>query len=307
MNISNCPTCGYPLTSEHLIGRFLKCPACRQQFLFQNDILSKPSVFYRPVEVTWEIMTKHCFQGLISQGNVNRAKSLNIKSREEVYVPFLEVVNSSRQKQIYPAVSVDLPWHNIKISLSELPPVVVTEEPHDESLKVISYESEMIEDFSKDCLYVSSSILYIPVKRLVFEFEGETYECYAHVGEITIPTSFGVCDSKEEMKVSQKTPILVRILVALFCLAVIVAAWYKFCYIYWHFHGADMFYYASGYKCFLPFLGIVFLAMIAYNYLCSTPVLVLSLILKCKYSIDEKILGLNREKIEKIISTKIGI
>lgn len=265
MTTVKCPSCGQPLTEAHRIGRTLCCPACRCQFLYQDGTVILPDARYLKPEQSWEQVLKKCFEPIIANSDVKASKDVVIKDCRETYEPFVEIVNRTTDTKIehlYKAIGKSCPISVITDidHVTSSPEIRLQDIP---SQEVGLYDDSVLLDLKDKCDYVSETIVYIPIKSICFSIGQNYYVCVAYGDTIRFTEGNFQLMSQEKSEVS--LPLWYKILSGLFLILIIIGAWYKFCYTYYHFHGLDLIIMAAGYKCLLPFLGVSIMAVIGFN------------------------------------------
>lgn len=272
-----CPTCKRALTEEHLMGKYFRCPACKNEYLYQDGILSIHAVTlkYYPIEKTWEDFLYEAFQPLEGVVSADFFKELHVLLKDEVYLPFVDVVTPDGQSFLTPIPQKngsfvwdddDIPW-NIDSAL--LKNVQSSDKPQHmtdvSKVRYIAQSSELLEQQKQQSTYVSNEVYYIPVKIIKFSYKGSIYRM-VNCGSKIFSTGESLDNIVAQFprNSNESIPKWVGIVLTLLQLAVFVSAWMEFCYSYQQINGLSLlFFYNTGYKCLFHFLGTCFVAIFA--------------------------------------------
>lgn len=273
MIITNCPSCGHPLDHSNQIGRSLCCPACRCQFLYQEGVTTMPQIKFLVGKLSWKETIDKCFYDIISNSDKTSAKDIQILECKEIYEPYVETVSSEN----------GLRWLEMKpVGVNRIEEIPLDNQPyHYKKIETINREDinkseiDPFDDIYLDSLrkklpFVEDSILYVPVRLISFKCRNIKYDFVAYDENIVFldeqPFDLAIKQKEKESKL----PLWVRMVIGAFIALVIIMAWYKFCYIYFHFHGFNIIIMSNGYKCFLPFLGTLLVSLAGYGWICDS-------------------------------------
>lgn len=255
--ISNCPSCGFAINPNHIIGRYLCCPACRNEFILHGDLTTELSVKYYPSGQSWEAAIEQIFVSIIANADKQTAQAIKLIEHKEIALPFVNVVDS-RKNESLACIAKQNPINLESIfDIKQFKHINPSDAPSIISCEKLPFDTDKLISFDNNYSYVSSEIKYIPIKYLIVEINGNRHT-FVSYGEHSMPLDGdGGINSNiinPQPKTNTKWYNLFR---QLFAILVIIAAWYYFCYTYYHFHGIiDLIVYAEGLKYFLPFLGV---------------------------------------------------
>lgn len=262
-----CPSCGRPLDNTHLIGRSLKCPACKSQYLYQNGIVIDPVNRFFPSTIPWKDLIEKIFSNVIENNDYVLGYKIKVLERKEYYEPFIEVIDKEKK---YSLVDVGM---NRPLSVQPILDVRKFKQHESTSqgnpeMHVTLQDEAYVDALTSALPYVESSIMYVAMRELSFTIDGNTYKCVSYADELVFEEGNLDAVSKKRLDFTLLLRII-NILLFLFSLLVINGAWKLFCGSYVHFHGIDLIIMASGYKCFLPFLGTSILVAIGAKFISS--------------------------------------
>lgn len=261
--IIKCPSCGAPLNPGNVIGRYVCCPACRNEFILHGETVSELSVVYHSPELSWESVIERCFSNVIENGDKKAASSIKILEHKELYIPFVEVINTDKNPSLVSVAAGDSPEIGSISDMNMFKRCRTADEPSSEISTVIPYEPSLLSESGNDYLYVGEVIRYVPVKYLSAEINGnvERFVSYGkYIGRID---GQEIKDSDSLQKKTIAVPAWCRIIQYTIAVSALIASWYYFCYTFYHFHGFfSLIIYACGLKCFLPFLGTCFVVLL---------------------------------------------
>lgn len=262
MNLT-CPSCGFSnFTSKDFFGRFVKCPRCPNQYIVQGDAISEITECYAYSTLTVEEAVELCFRPLIDTADVDTAKKIMIIGSGQEYLPFIE--NVYKKKSILTCLADDNPIGLVEIEdTDDVKRQKLFHNPQTGIKKIRKYDISKIESLSSERSFVGSTIKYLPVRFISFMVGDRKvrYAVYGHTAVIIEgdPTILDV--PKKDTK--RRFLFFAKIAIWLLTIAVVVSAWYKYCYAFYHFHGIlKMVFLSVGYKNLLPFIGTCFFALI---------------------------------------------
>ena len=274
--LTRCPTCGTVLTDEHLMGKYLRCPSCKNEYVYQDGVLSARTTKYYPVEKSWEDFLAEALRPLEQQVPPGFFEEVDVLLKDEAYLPFVDVVTPDCQAYLaaIPQIGADFAWGN-----DDLPTITNTKhfkliessERRDQvadtgRVRVVDQGAEQLDKLHQQAAYVSDEIYYIPVKIVKFCYQGQIYRLLGY-GDMVASTGeplTTIAPRTQKKTDENMLPSWVGPVLSLLVLVVFVAAWMKFCYAYQQLNGLFlMFYYKSGYMCLFRFLGTCLVAIFA--------------------------------------------
>ena len=275
--IAKCPTCGYSLTREQLYGLYLRCPACLNEYRYQDGILSTFETIYYPPDITWEEFLVKVFSPIASRLPRHFFEEMQDISSNEAYIPYVDVVTEKRQTYLMavPHLGNKSEWkdnefptisdhkHFKKLKGAERHEEIAEPKPSD----VIMLDSDMLSTLRRKEKYVGDKLMYIPVKTIGFEYRGKTYRFTALGCQvIAMGEPITTIAPEKPVKKKQGLPWWMATSLFLLMLAVMVSAWIKYCYSFQQLNGfIKLFVFKSGYECLFRFLGISALAILGYS------------------------------------------
>lgn len=258
--ITNCPSCGCAFNASDIIGRYLCCPACRNEFILQGDTFAELSTKYYPSGLSWEAVIERIFAHTIECADKQTAESIRLIEFKEINLPFVDVVDSEKNESLV-CIAERNPIEIVSISyVSQFKHLNSSDTPLNIKCDRIPFDTAKLISLEEDNAYVGESIKYIPIKYIIADIDGNRQKFISY-GEHT--TKFNENEEIESDSTKSTTETIVpcwnNTLRSLFAILVITAAWYYFCYTYYHFHGfIDLIILAKGLKYFLPFIGVCF-------------------------------------------------
>lgn len=258
--ITNCPSCGCALRSSDIIGRYICCPACRNEFILQGDTIAELTTKYYPSGLSLEDVIERIFARIIESADKQTAESIRLIEYKEISIPFVDVVDSEKNESLA-CIAERNPIEIVSISdVSQFKHINSSDTPLNIKCDRIPFDTAKLISLEEDNAYVGETIKYIPIKYIIADIGGSRQKFISY-GECT--TKFNENEEKESDSTKSTTKTIMsgwsNMLRRLFAILVITAAWYYFCYTYYHFHGfIDLIILAKGLKYFLPFVGVCF-------------------------------------------------
>lgn len=187
--ITACPQCGCQLDMSCVYGRFLHCPACRCDLLYQEGIVSMADiVFFNDCSSDGEFREKAV--ELIGESNIDAdrfASAGRVTYFMKGYLPFVEIVNNDGQEKLLPAISEeDKEWHiNGLLSFDGVKALKSKQGAQDPNLsRKVDVSAERVELLRGQSRYVADTVMMLPVRSVTFEVDGDSYSVVECDGEV---------------------------------------------------------------------------------------------------------------------------
>lgn len=258
-------SCGRELTAEDIYGQYVKCPSCKRINLYIGESISSVNELFYSSGIKWHDFISKIFSPIINDVPDDLfARMRNIR-KYEAMVPFVDVVNSKRDTYLAPILLKEsLPAWILNVeqiwNKEEIEEELVAKKRNYTTLHQCEIDADILNELKNNCAYVSTTIQYIPIKFLSFEYDGKVCSFVSYANRID---STGVCHITTG-RISPQNGArgkLLSLILKVMCIVSILSAWMAFCYTYQQINGLlYMFIFSDGYKCLFKLIAVAALA-----------------------------------------------
>lgn len=254
-------SCGRELTAEDIYGQYIKCPSCKQINLYVGESISSIDELFYSSGIKWHDFISNIFSPIINDVPDDLFARMRNIHKYEAMVPFVDVVNRNRDTYLVPVfLKGSLPVWVLNIeqirNKEEIEEQLDVKKRNYTTLHRCEIDADMLNELKNNCAYVSTTIQYIPIKFLSFEYDGKVCSFASYANRID---STGVSHITTRIKSTENGARgkLLSVILKVMCIVSILSAWMAFCYTYQQINGLlYMFIFSDGYKCLFKFIAV---------------------------------------------------